>query len=322
LTSHDQLAKDLLQNFFSDFLSLAAPAEAGRLDVGHAVFVDKQMFTDWPVGERRELDLLAEVPVLDEKPRRVLIHVEIEAEASSAMAERVWKYYMQVRLRHRLLVLPILVNLRGGRPGLQVETLDEGFRPQTAQFHFQALSLSGCLAVDYLARPEPLAWAFAALMHSGEGGRARQKADCMQQIAAAHLADHREWLLANWVATYLQLTEGDAEEYQRLLRLPAYQEVRVMEMTWGEKIFEEGRSEGKIEGRSEGKIEGRSEGKIEGKVEALRQFVLRQIERRFGAVPENVRQRVEALDSTDALTEVGDKLMDSAEIRALFESEG
>jgi len=294
LTSHDQLAKDLLQNFFSDFLRLAAPEEASRLDLDQVVFVDKQMFTDWPAGERRELDLLAQAAALEEGQGQVLIHIEIEAEASTGMAERLWKYYMVVRLRHGLLVLPILVNLKGGRAGVQLEVLHEGFRPQTAQFQYQALSLSGCLADDYLARAEPLAWAFAALMKPGRRSLAKQKGDCMQRIAAAHLAPNREWLLANWVETYLQLTGRDAEEYQRLLKLPAYREVKAMEMTWGEKMIEQGR--------------------LEGKIEALRQFVLRQMERRFGSVPDNVRRRVEALDSTDALTEVGDKLMDAGSI--------
>jgi hypothetical protein len=29
------------------------------------VFLDKQTFTDWPEGDRREVDLLAEVPQAD-----------------------------------------------------------------------------------------------------------------------------------------------------------------------------------------------------------------------------------------------------------------
>jgi hypothetical protein len=33
------------------------------------------------------------------------------------MAERLWEYYMQLRLRRSLPAVPILVNLRGGNPG-------------------------------------------------------------------------------------------------------------------------------------------------------------------------------------------------------------
>ena len=66
MTSHDQLAKDLFQTFFSGFLRLAAPEAAARLRLDEAVFLDKQAFTDWPEGDRREMDLLAEVPTQED----------------------------------------------------------------------------------------------------------------------------------------------------------------------------------------------------------------------------------------------------------------
>jgi hypothetical protein len=65
LTSHDQLAKDLFRTFFADFLRLAAPEVADRLRLAEADFQDKQAFTDWPAGDRREMDLLAKVPRIE-----------------------------------------------------------------------------------------------------------------------------------------------------------------------------------------------------------------------------------------------------------------
>ena len=44
----------------------------------------------------------------------------------------------------------------------------------------------------------------------------------------------------------------------------------------------------KEEGRAQGRAEGRAQGKAEGKAETL----LRQLERRFGAVPEDARNRI------------------------------
>ncbi|HKH48534.1 MAG TPA: hypothetical protein VKM72_28050, partial [Thermoanaerobaculia bacterium] len=70
------------------------------------------------------------------------------------MDHRLWQYYMMLRLRHALPVLPILVNLRGGRPGVYRGTLREVFDGKvTAVFHYRALGLSGCRAEDWLARP-------------------------------------------------------------------------------------------------------------------------------------------------------------------------
>jgi Domain of unknown function (DUF4351) len=147
---------------------------------------------------------------------------------------------------------------------------------------------------------EPLAWALAALMRRGEWTRADHRLECLQRIATADLAPGRRWLLALWVKTYLRLKGRDLEEWSKLA-LPAYREVRDMELTW-ERTLEERENEGRREGR------------LEGGIEALRRFVLRQMERRFGALPESVRRKVEALDSTDSLTEVGDKLLDAGSI--------
>ncbi|HKH45756.1 MAG TPA: hypothetical protein VKM72_13930 [Thermoanaerobaculia bacterium] len=135
--SHDQLNKTLIATFFPDFLRLTVPASARRLRLGEASFLDKELYTDWPTGRRRELDLLARVPVED-GAMALLIHVEIESRARGGMDQRLWGYYMQIRQRHDLLVLPILVNLRGGKPGVGLEILEEGFEPlPTGAFRFR-----------------------------------------------------------------------------------------------------------------------------------------------------------------------------------------
>jgi len=294
LTSHDQLAKDLFRTFFADLLRLAAPEAAPRLRLDGAVFLDKQAFTDWPEGDRREMDLLAEVPVADLTDHRILVHVEVEAEARSGMTDRIWQYYMQIRLRHGLLVVPLLVNLKGGRPGVHREVLDEGFEePATARFRYRVFGLSGCSAEEYLALPEPLGWALAALMRPGKRSRAEHKIECLRRISRADLSSSRRWLLGNWVETYLQLDDRDSAEYEHLRGLAVNREVRAMEMTWAERMEVEYTQKGIRQG-----------------LEALHRVVLRLLAQRFGAVPETVRQKVEAIDSTDVLSDLAGRVME------------
>lgn len=297
MATYDQFFKNLLREFFPDFLSLAAPDLVPRLRTGLAGFLDTQSFTDWPRGERREMDLLAEVPVVEGGPP-VLVHVEIEARARRRTKERIWEYFLQLRLRHRLQVVPILVNLKGGAPGLTVETLEEGTeRLGTVRFQYRCLSLSGCLAEDYLAKPEPLAWGLAALMRSKIWSRPQQKIECLRRIAAAEgLTDLRNFLLANCVETYLELSPRDAETYAALRQAEDNREVKTMEMTWADRIAAEGREEGLREGLTQG-------------VRNLRQLVLRQLAQRFGKVPEGVRRRVEAIDSMEPLTRIAGEIL-------------
>ncbi len=305
--SHDQLAKTLITTFFPDFLHLAVPESASRLRLGEASFLDKEIYTDWPTGHRRELDLLARIPAED-GTTVLLVHVEIEARARTGMAQRLWSYYMQVRQHHKLLVLPILVNLRGGRPGVGLEVLEEGFEPvSTGVFRFWVLGLSGCRAEDWLSRPEPVAWALAALMRPGPWSRAELKVECLRRVRQWGDTGFRKEVIVNWIETYVQLTEEDAAEYQRLLSLEHNKEVRQMELTWLGKAEALGIKKGRAEGIERGKGEGIKQGKAEA-VEKMRQMVLRRIEQRFGTVPERVEARVRAIKAVEPLAEMLEKL--------------
>jgi hypothetical protein len=296
LTSYDQLFKNLIESFFSDFLRLVLPSLVPRLLEG-ARFLDKQSFTDWPKGSRREMDLLAEMDLLDGEVC-VLIHVEIEAKARRGMKERIWDYYMQLRLRHRLLVVPILLNLKGGRPGISVETLTEGLADlETVRFRHSVFGLSGCLAEDYLAKPEPLAWGLAALMRPGRWSRARQKIECLRRIAEApELSGLGRFLLVNCVETHLELKGKAVAEYAALRQASGNQGVETMKTTWADRMREEGVELGIRQGVKQG-------------VDALKQVLLSQLSQRFGPLPESVRKRVQSINSMEPLTRIAEEIL-------------
>jgi hypothetical protein len=282
---HDQLSKSLIETFFPEFLLLAAPDSAPLLQAREVIFLDKEVFTDWPSGHRRELDLLARVPATQGEAQ-LLVHVEIESRSRAGMDLRLWQYYMQIRLRHRLTVLPILVNLRGGRPGIALEVREEGLGdPATAVFRYRALGISGCRAEDWLGRPEPLAWAFAALMRPGRRSRAQLKMDCLRRISRSEVSGLRKEMLVNWVESYVKLRPQEAAEFQRLLEQEDNQEVETMALTWL----------GKAEAR--GKAEG-----IEIATEQVRREALSHLERQFGTVPEEARRKLESMRSIKRLT--------------------
>jgi hypothetical protein len=292
---HDRLSKKLIETFFADFLHLTAPDSARRLRLGEPSFLDKELCTDWPGGARREVDLLARVPVKGSETA-LLIHVEIEARARAGMNKRLWKYYMQIRQRHDLLVLPILVNLQGGRPGVGLEILEEGFEPlATGTFRYRVLGLAGCHAEEWLPRPEPVAWALAALMQPGSWSRAKLKVECLRRVREWEDTGHRKEVLVDWIESYVQLAGEDAAEYQSLLSLKENKEVREMELTWLERAEAKGRTEGVARGRAQERARS---------VDQLRRMVLAGIEQRFGAVPERVQAGVQAVRAVEPLGEM------------------
>jgi Domain of unknown function (DUF4351) len=311
---HDQLFKDLLQAFFGDFLRIVVPGIAPRLRPGEAEFLPKEYFTARPEGRRRELDLVARVPTERGEPEVVLVHVEVEGRARASMARRLWEYSMLVGLEYEAPVLPIVLYLRGGRPDVTKETFRrELFGEELVLFHYFALGLSRSQAERYLRRPEPLAWALAALMRPGSWQPSRHKLECLRSVAKADLDDERRVLLVDCVETYLQLEDEEAARFAASLAETANREVQAMEMTWSQKLEQKGL----VRGRQEGIAEGRQEGIAEGRQEGMRALVLDLIEKRFGSLPAEARRRVEAIDSPQELSRLAARVLDARSLEEM-----
>ena len=294
---HDQIFKDLLGAFLPELVTLVAPELAARLHISPWTLLDKETFTDWPKCKRREVDLLARVALADGSRRTALIHVEIEARYRPEIGRRLGGYYMQIRLRHNLPVLPIALCLRGGPSGVSLgSVMDAELGATTNHFRYHLLCLEGGRAEDFLGRDQPLGWALAALMRPETLSRAEHKMACLQRIAAAPLDDLRRFLLVNCVETYLQLTGRDAEELAALQAHGNAEEVRSMgtrRLTWAEQFEEKGWNKG-----------------VETGVEAgVRQTLLRLLGARFGPLSDDVRQRVEAIHSVERLNQIAEHLL-------------
>jgi hypothetical protein len=312
---HDRLFKQLLQTFFGDLLRLVAPELAARLVPGAARFLDKETFPDWPRSERQEVDLLAEVPRADKPEEEILVHVEVEAQARADTAKRLFRYALQLQLRHGRPVLTILVNLRGGRPGVETLELTEDVGDlEVHRFRYLAFGLGACRAEDYLARPEPLAWALAALMRPPGLRRAEHKLACLRQIARAELTEAERFILLNCVETYRELGPEDERELAWLQSLEGNQEVAEMQLTWAEKMEARGEARGMEKGLERGLEQGLERGRREGETRIL----LGLLERRFGPLTAEARERVEGADA-DTLLRWGERLLTARRLEEVLQ---
>ena len=315
---NDPLFKDLFQAFFPDLIALVAPEIAEHLLLDQRRFIDKEVFSDLPEGDRGELDLLAEVPARDGPDELILVHGEIEGEHRAEMAQRMWRYYRQVRLRHpEEPVLPIVIYLRGGPAGVRWNLLrDAVLNREISTFRYLSLGLSAASAEDYLARPEALAWGLAALMRWPGGDKVAHKLACLEPVAQAELNELDRFRLVNIIETYIELDDHDADRWADALA-DAPEEVTLMKVSWADKIKAEGRAEGKAEGRAEGKAEGRAEGKAEGRAEGFRAALRRYLERRFGSLPDAITRRLDSIDDADTLERLSDRAFDGASLDEL-----
>jgi predicted transposase YdaD len=283
---HDKIFKQLLHAFLADFLRLVVPETLERLDLSSPEFLDKELFAGGPRGRRRELDLLVRVRTANGRP--LLIHVEIEARASPGMEERLWRYHNQIQARYETPVLTIVVYLKRGRPGVCARTREGDLGPAFPELRYVSFGLAGCRAADYLARPEPLAWAFAALMDPGPLSRAELKLACLRRLAERK-ARTDPYLLVNCVENYLELTDEEEAELKALLVRKENRRIQAMAMTWSEKLEAKGEARGEAKG--------------------VREILLLLLAERFGPLPEGARRQVEEISSLQRLTQLAKRVL-------------
>lgn len=173
-------------------------------------------------------------------------------------------------------------------------------------FRYFAFGLSGSRAADYLARPEPLAWALAALMGRGGSSEAEHRVACLSPIAETELDDARRFLLANCVATYVQLDESGWAEYRALLDEEQHERVAIMErtlLTNADRAAQHGFEQGLERGRAQGIEKGLEQGR--------REVLLDLLGRRFGPLPDATLRRLQELRSPEELGRLAERILDA-----------
>jgi hypothetical protein len=226
---HDQLFKELLRAFFHEFLALFFPRAAARLDFSRVTFLDKEVFTDFPEGNLREPDLVAQVYTLDGVSELVLLHIEVQAKREHGFSFRMFEYYALLRLRYRIPVFPAVIYLAPGAGGLTEETYTEAlFEQDILSFTYGVVGLPDLSADDYRELDNPLASGLSALMKPAQVGRALQKVLSLKKALDSPVDEARKSLLTYVIDTYLKLSEQEEEEFDRLSEQQAWQEVAEM----------------------------------------------------------------------------------------------
>lgn len=314
MTDHDQFFKHLLQEFFGDLLRIVAPELAAKLRVEDPTFLESELFTSFPEGQRRYLDLVARLHSHEGEPEIVLVHVEVERQARRTMGLRLLDYALQLWLKHHHLVVPIVLYLRGGKADITREEVRLGaFGQSFLTFSYLAFGLSRSQAAEYLGRPEPLAWGLAGLMRRGKLSAARHRLACLEPMTTAELTDRQRFLLMNLVETYIQWDKAAQEEYEALLAEEGHEEVATMEMTWADRLRQEGRQEARESALQEGLQKGLQKGREEGK----RDLLLDLLQHRFGPLPKATVKRVRGLTSSEELSRLAARVLDAPSLEEL-----
>jgi hypothetical protein len=257
----DQLFKEVLQQFLFEFLALFFPDIAAQLDRTKPIrFRDKEVFTDFPEGERREADIIAEVYTLDGDPEIVLLYLEVQGKRRRDFPSRMFVYCNLIGQRTGLAVFPIVIYLSPGAGGITQERYMEILLGRTLlTFEYAVVDLPDLAPEDYASRPEALAVALSAAMGTHPSGVVEHKWTALRAVATSGaLNAAQRILLASFVEVFLPLASGspEASEFERRLsESSGGAEVRAMINIYEERGFDRGMQQGMIRGVLEGKRE-------------------------------------------------------------------
>ena len=255
MADHDQRFKNLLQEFFAEFVQLFFPDWAERFDFAGLEWLNAEVFPDPPQGERRYLDLVARLPTRQVVPAMrpgeedawvAVLHVEIEwPDAVAPLRPRMFDYYWMMRSRHRLPVLPIGLYLRVGLDGVGWDVFQETFwERRLVHFEYPYVGLPALDAERYVAGDNWLGVALSALMRIPEERRVWLRAEALRRSVACPESPMRRFLLCEVVQAYLPLEGPQLEEFNHLLVTEKYAGVRPMATTWYEQGLEQGLEQG------------------------------------------------------------------------------
>ncbi|MFN6566187.1 Rpn family recombination-promoting nuclease/putative transposase [Dendronalium sp. ChiSLP03b] len=246
MIDHDRLFKELLPTFFVDFLDLFLPQVASQIDRDSIQFLPQEVFTDVTSGEKKEIDLLAQVRY-QQQDTCFLIHVENRSYTQTIFAKRMFQHFARLHEKYDLPIYPVVIF-----------SFDEPLRPEpqnyrvtfpdlnVLEFQFTAIQLNRLSWRDFLTQLNPVAAALMSKMNISQQERPQVKAECLRLLATLRLDPARMQLISGFVDTYLRLDATEERAFQAAIdTMGLTQQEEVMEIvtSWGEKAAQKTREE-------------------------------------------------------------------------------
>jgi hypothetical protein len=286
--NHDQLFKELLTNFFVEFLELFFPSVLEYLDTDSIQFVDKELFTDVLGGEKKILDIVA-LAKFQQQDYSFLVHIENESSSKTDFNQRLFRYFCSLFLRYNRPIYPIVVFSYDSPQRLDKSDFVIDFPDkQVLKFDYEIVQLNRLDWRDFLRQKNPIAAALMSKMKIDKSDRPTVKAQCLRLMVTLKLDPGKMQLISGFIDTYLRLNSQEEAIFQSELdTMEAMEQEQIMQITtsWEQK--------------------GRVEGRIEGRIEEKLAITLRQLNRKLGNFPEEIATRIKSLEPVqlDSLTE-------------------
>ncbi|MDP5338832.1 MAG: DUF4351 domain-containing protein [Nodularia sp. (in: cyanobacteria)] len=272
MIDHDRLFKELIQTFFWEFIELFLPEVLEYVTQDSLNFLTEEIFTDVTTGDKRRVDLLAQVKWRGEDSY-FLIHLENQAYNQKEFERRMFHYFARLDAKFLMPIFPIVIF-----------SYDEPKRPEKSQyvvnfphrkileFNYVAIQLNNLNWRSFLNKPNPVAAALMAKMNFQPEERIRVKLECLRMLVTLQLNPAKIELISGFIDTYLKLNPTEEQELNsELHQANLIEEEKIMEIvtSWMEKGIEQGEQK----------------------------IVKRQLKRRFNDITPAIESRINELSS-------------------------
>lgn len=246
---HDRLYKEVIQAFFKEFMKAFFPKEYKHINFSTVTFLDQEVFTDILKGEKRRIDILAEVKLKGEE-KIILIHVEPQAYYQGEFDERMFIYNSRLYEKYRKPILPIAVFSYNEHKKLPKQFTIDLPTLRVIDFQYKQLHLVNLDWRKFIKHTNPVVAAFLSKMGYTEEERVQVKIEFLRMLARMELDPAKMELIIGFFETYLKLSETEEKQMrEEIKKLPLEEADRVLELP--NSYRDEGRAEGIEKGKEQ-----------------------------------------------------------------------
>ena len=284
MIDHDRLFKELLSNFFLEFLELFFSEVTSYLDPNCITFLNLEVFTDVTSGERYETDILAQVKFRGQDSY-FLIHVEHQSSSESNFNRRMFRYFARLHEKYVLPIYPVVIFSYDRPKKAAVSSYQIKFPDfQVLDFNYRTIQLNRLNWRDFINQSNPVASALMARMKIDSKDRPKVKAECLRLLVTLKLNPAKTQLISGFIDSYLKLTAVEIQAFETELGIfgqPQQEEVMKIVTSWT----------------------------INGQVS----LILRILKRKFGQLSPEIETQIQNLSSPQ-LEDLGEALLDFQQI--------
>jgi Domain of unknown function (DUF4351) len=249
-TSHDHLFKEVLGEFFPEFIESFVPEVLGFLDRDSIEFLPMEIFADLLKGAALSTDVIVKARFLG-RDAFFIIHVEHQNRFGPGFDRRVFQYFSLLDRDYGLPIYPIVIfSHRSPRVLGDRSYVVEFSGWEVLRFSYRVVPLNRLAWQNFVGSRNPVAIAFMSKMGVKKKERVAVKLECLKGLAELKLNPAQLLLLSGFVDTYLKLgVEEEGVLMEEIAKMKGKPKEGVMQIvtSWMEKGLEQGRQEGRRE---------------------------------------------------------------------------